>query len=240
MLCPVCKDKVVNGKCSFCGYVLTADELKHAAKESGSTSTLNGTTVNECKGHDDHNVNNTEYVQKKDGSYTQKTETIDLMKEKFGSAEKASKTISESVNTIVGEIVSGGKSANESFNNAHTSGTKSSSSGTYKQSTSNQNANSQNAYNQNTYNQSTYTGEEYDKKKLDSMYTLSIVFIFIFPIAGFIIAIMGMRMATTETYKKKFKTMAIILGAIWGLSFLLPVILTVVFTIISTIYELAF
>lgn len=65
MLCPVCGDKVVNGKCSFCGYELTAEEKRNA--KYGSTNegvTLNQSknasnqSINDCKNHTSHNINN--------------------------------------------------------------------------------------------------------------------------------------------------------------------------------------
>lgn len=66
-LCPVCKDKVVAGKCSFCGYVLTKEELdnpnyiSYGGSENKLNTNWNGssTTINECHSHEekDHEIN---------------------------------------------------------------------------------------------------------------------------------------------------------------------------------------
>lgn len=64
MLCPVCGDKVVGGKCTFCGYVLTPEEIRNAKYGSDTPgATLNQSktsynqSINECKGHSNHNIN---------------------------------------------------------------------------------------------------------------------------------------------------------------------------------------
>lgn len=45
LICPVCGDKVVAGKCTFCGYVLTSE----------NDNSYEG--INNCKDHVDHSIN---------------------------------------------------------------------------------------------------------------------------------------------------------------------------------------
>ena len=49
MNCPICNDRIENGKCVFCGYEVSPNEYTNA--------NTNSVTINECKHGDQHFIN---------------------------------------------------------------------------------------------------------------------------------------------------------------------------------------
>lgn len=235
MLCPVCRDKVENGKCTFCGYVLTPEELKKARTEditgeifgAKKDYTLNeskstGGVLNDCKGHSEHklnecddhsshNIGGTQYKKNADGSYSQK----DYSQKNYsqdgvgGFGEELKKDFHNSAADLKKDVIDlmggAGSKTNGSYGPNVSNGIPGSSS---------------------------YSSD----RNANRMYGITIAFAIFFPIVGIVLAVMQMKKASSEQEQKKYKTALIIAAVLLGFNFIgsfLPLLFAIVASFIN-------
>lgn len=183
--CPVCGDIVKNGKCTFCGYLPTAEELRNS---KGNQTRINEsknasyTTVNECKDHSEHVINECgNHSEHNINEYTEKIVHV------------VNECTDQVISGITGTKFEGGKSAGEghSYNN---------------------------------------------ESNVRTMYILSLILMFFNQVISIILCIFGLRMARTEEYTKKFKTILIVNIVIIAIG----VLSMIVMPIISVLLGMAF
>lgn len=186
--CPVCGDIVKNGKCTFCGYLPTAEELRNS---KGNQTRINEsknasyTTVNECKDHSEHVINECgDHSKHNINEYTEKIVHV------------VNECTDQVISGITGTKFEGGKSAGEGH--------------------------------------SYYTDN--NESNVRTMYILSLVLMFFNQVISIILCIFGLRMARTEEYTKKFKTILIVNIVIIAIG----VLSMIVMPIISVLLGMAF